>query len=230
MRFNVAQREIVLKVVYYGPPLSGKTSNLQALHRVLSQDVCGRLTTLDTADDRTLFFDVLPMVITSASGYRVKLKLFTVPGQVIHAATRRLVLAGADGVVFVADSQLSEARANNEYWHGMQSYMQQTGIDPVSIPTVIQFNKRDLPGVRTVEEIDGIRKKSPEPVFEAVAIRGEGVIDTLRGLLLVMFKDLNRRYDFENKFGISAREFVDAVFANRLAQGGAPTPAPTVVP
>src|SRR5258706_14267156 len=113
MQLNVGQREIALKIVYYGPPLSGKTTNLQALHHLLNGDSRGRLMTLDTADDRTLFFDVLPVFFKTQSGYKIKIKLYTVPGQVMHASTRRLVLEGADGAVFVADSQLDETKANN---------------------------------------------------------------------------------------------------------------------
>ncbi len=214
MHFNVTQREIILKVVYYGPPLSGKTTNLQALHERLNPEHRGHLTVLDTADDRTLFFDLLPIVMQSASGYHLKLKLYTVPGQVIHAATRRIVLSGADAVAFIADSQRSESKANNEYWHGMRRYMKESGLDPDDIPTVIQFNKRDLPEIRSDAELQDIRNKGNEPVFSAVAIRGEGVIETLHGLLVLMFAHLNRRYDFENKFKISSLEFLKAVFGN----------------
>lgn len=220
MQFNVSQREITLKVVYYGPPLSGKTTNLQSIHRLLNPEVCGRLTTLDTSDDRTLFFDMLPVVVNSASGYSIKLKLFTVPGQVVHAATRRLVLSGADGVVFIADSQVGEARVNNEYWHGMHHYMEENGIDASTIPTVIQFNKRDLPGIRTDDELDQLREKSPEPLFKAVAIRNEGVIETLAGLLEIMFADLNRRYDFEKKFKVTGKEFMTAMIGKAPGAAG----------
>ncbi len=165
VQFNTAQREIVLKVVYYGPPLSGKTSNLQALHRLLRPESCGRLTTLDTANDRTLFFDVLPVTMNTRSGYRLKLKLFTVPGQVIHAATRRLVLSGADGVVFVADSQRTESQHNNEFWRGMRRFLNENGLDADSIPVVIQFNKRDLPNARTIDELLEVSRKGREPVY-----------------------------------------------------------------
>jgi mutual gliding-motility protein MglA len=217
VQFNVAQREVILKVVYYGPPLSGKTTNLQAIHKLLDPTVSGRLTTLNTADDRTLFFDLLPLLYRTRSDYQVKLKLFTVPGQVIHAATRRVVLAGADGVVFVADSKRSEGSVNNEYWHGMRHYMEETGLDPETIPLVIQFNKRDLPDARTDDEIKKIRERSSHRVFEAVAIRGEGVVETLRGLLEVALLDLNKRYEIESKFQMASSEMLDAVFKNAKA-------------
>ena len=157
------------------------------------------------------FLICLPLTLCSDAGYQIKLKLFTVPGQVIHAATRRVVLAGADGVVFIADSQVSESRVNNEYWHGMQAYLKDSGIDPATIPTVIQFNKRDLPDVRTAEELLIIRTRTDRPLYEAVAVRDEGVIETLQGLLGQLFEDLNRRYDFERKFGIDASDFISSL-------------------
>lgn len=214
MQFNVAQREIVLKVVFYGPPLSGKTTNLQSIHRLLPTPLTGRMTTLDTSDDRTLFFDLLPVSVRSESGFAIKLKLMTVPGQIIHAATRRIVLSGADGVVFVADSRLEESKLNNEYWHGMRHYLTESGLDASAIPTVIQFNKRDLENIRSDAELEKIAAHSPEPVFAAVAIRDEGVLETLYGILVELFKDLNRRYDFERKFQVSAKDFLLALFPN----------------
>jgi signal recognition particle receptor subunit beta len=218
VQFNSAQREITIKVVYYGPPLSGKTTNLQSIHKLMDPQNCGRLTVLDTADDRTLFFDLLPLMVTTESGYRIKLKLFTVPGQVIHAATRRIVLAGADGVVFVADSRRAHARANNEFWHGMRRYLKANSLDPDTIPIVIQFNKRDLPDVRTEEELDAIRQRGREPVFGAVAISGDGVLETLYGLLVLIFRDLNQRYDFERRFEFSAKDLLRGIFADSLKQ------------
>ena len=218
MQFNSAQREIVIKIVYYGPPLSGKTTNLQSIHKLLGPKTCGRLTTLDTADDRTLFFDLLPLIVAAGSGYKIKIKLFTVPGQVIHAATRRLVLQGADGIVFVADSQLAEAKINNEFWKGMKGHISENGLDPAGVPTVIQFNKRDLPDIRSDEDLDRIKEKSSEPVFKAVAINGNGVLETLHGLLVLLFKDLQEHHDFESKFRVSLKEILRSVFANAVAE------------
>ena len=224
MQFNAAQREITIKLVYYGPPLSGKTTNLQAVHKLLSADNAGRLTVLDTADDRTLFFDLLPVTTHLGNGYTVKLKLFTVPGQVIHAATRRIVLANADGVAFIADSQKSQARMNNDFWHGMRTYLKENGIDPDTIPIVIQFNKRDLPDVRADAELEEVRKHGNEPVYAAVAIRGEGVLETLYGLLELVFKDMNKRYEFEKRFGFSAEDFFTSIFGH-LQSSGSTNPA-----
>lgn len=212
VQFNQAQREITLKVVYYGPALSGKTTNLQMIHQFLDPSARGRLMSLDTADDRTLFFDLLPVFFKSKSGFKVKIKLYTVPGQIMHTSTRRIVLSGADGVVFIADSQRAEAKANNDAWRSMMENLRQNGILPDSIPIAIQFNKRDLPNVRTDAEIEEIRSKSKEPVFAAVAIRGEGVIETLFALLKLSYRNLNAKYDFEGKFGISEGEFLRSVF------------------
>lgn len=212
VQFNQAQREITLKVVYYGPALSGKTTNLQMIHQFLDPQARGRLMSLDTADDRTLFFDLLPVFFKSKSGFKVKIKLYTVPGQIMHTSTRRIVLSGADGVVFIADSQRAEAKANNDAWRSMMENLRQNGIAPDSIPIAIQFNKRDLPNVRTDAEIEEIRAKSKEPVFAAVAIRGEGVLETLFALLKLAYRNLNAKYDFEGKFGISEGEFLRSVF------------------
>ncbi len=212
VQLNHAQREITLKVVYYGPALSGKTTNLQLVHLLLDPQSRGRLMSLDTADDRTLFFDLLPVFFKTKSGFKVKIKLFTVPGQIMHQSTRRIVLSGADGVAFIADSQRAEAKANNEAWRSMMDNLRQNGLDTETLPIVIQFNKRDLPNVRSDEELAELRKTSKEPVYTAVAIRGEGVLETLFALLRLTFRNLNRQYDFEGKFGISEAEFLRAVF------------------
>lgn len=212
VQFNHTQREITLKLVYYGPALSGKTTNLQVVHQRMRPQSRGRLMTLDTADDRTLFFDLLPVFFKTNSGFKVKLKLYTVPGQVMHNSTRRIVLSGADGVVFVADSQRSEARANNEAWKGMMENLRQNGIDPADIPIVIQFNKRDLPNVRSDEELEQLRQRSREPIFPAVAVRGEGVVEPLFELLRLTFRNLNKKHDFERKFGLSEQQFLKSIF------------------
>lgn len=219
VQINQAQRELTLKVVYYGPALSGKTTNLQALHDKVASDVRGRLLTVDTKDDRTLFFDLLPVAFKSASGLKVKLKLYTVPGQVMHASTRRLVLQGADAVVFIADSQRSLAASNNDAWRNMNEDMRQNGIDPLTCPLVIQFNKRDLPDARSDEELDEIAKKGKEPIFRAVAVRGEGVVETLHGLLKLTFADLDRKYDVTGKFALTEEEFLGQIFRNLDLRG-----------
>jgi signal recognition particle receptor subunit beta len=212
VQFDHSRREIILRVVFYGPGLSGKTTNLQMIHRLLDPQSRGRLMSLDTADDRTLFFDLLPVFFQSKGGFKVKIKLYTVPGQIMHQATRRIVMTGADAVAFIADSQRSEAKANAEAWKSMFENFKENGLDADNVPIVIQFNKRDLPNTRTDEELEQIRQKSKEPVFSAVAIRGEGVLETLFALLQLMFRNLSRQYEFESKFGLSEAEFLRAIF------------------
>ncbi len=171
---DIQRREITLKLVYCGPALSGKTTNLQELHRLMRAQTGTELVSLATRDDRTLFFDLLPIRIAARGGLQIKLKLFTVPGQVIHNATRRLVLQGADGVAFVADSQISETRNNNESFANVRANLKENGVDPEAVAVVIQFNKRDLPDIRSEEEIDRIAAKGDEPVYRATAITGGG--------------------------------------------------------
>src|SRR5512139_4338949 len=147
-QFNEESRELAVKVVYYGPALSGKTTNLQARYQKMDARVRGRLMTLDTKDDRTLFFDMMPVFFRTQSGVKVKLKLYTVPGQVMHESTRRIVLQGTDAVAFVADSRRSEATSTLAYWKDMIRNLEANGLDPRALPIVIQKNKLDLEGVR----------------------------------------------------------------------------------
>ncbi|MCP5059509.1 MAG: hypothetical protein GY937_22630 [bacterium] len=212
VQINMAGREIVLKLVYYGPALSGKTTNLQKLHELLDPSTRGKMVTLDTADDRTLYFDFLPVSFGTQAGFMMKLKLFTVPGQVMHKSTRKVVLAGADGVVFVADSQRSSASANAYSWRDMEANLKSNGIDFDAIPKVVQFNKRDLPDVKPLEEV---RKAWGDiPTYPAVAMRGEGVIETFRELLRKVYRFLDARHDFQEKFAVSEDDFLKGVLKN----------------
>jgi len=211
VQINLDQREITLKIVYYGPALSGKTTNLQVVHHMLDPNVRGRLMILDTSDDRTLFFDLMPVYFKTKSGFTVKVKLFTAPGQVMHNSTRRIILQGADGVAFIADSQKNQVKANNESWRGMVSNLKLNGVDAKEVPLVIQFNKRDLPEIRSDEEIEDVAQKGSEPVFKAVAIQGKGVMETLEGILRITWNSLNKKYDLEDKLKISEEQFVDNV-------------------
>jgi len=156
---------------------------LRAIHWLGTSNTCGKLMTLETQNDRTLFFDMLPISMASQSGLKVRLKLFTVPGQVMHDATRRLVLQAVDGVVFVADSQRSEADANRESFLNLKKNLEDNGIDPERVPIIIQFNKRDLDDIRTDEELAAIAKQSRETIFKAVTTRGYKIIQTLTGLI-----------------------------------------------
>jgi len=214
VQFNTTNRELTIKVVYYGPALSGKTTNIEALHAVLDPDSRGRLMNLDTKGDRTLFFDLLPVHFQTRSGFKVKIKLFTVPGQVMHESTRRIVLAGVDAVIFVADAQREQIGANNDAFAGLHRNLKANGLDPLEIPTVIQFNKLDLPEVLSEAEIVEYERGGEEPIFRAVAIRGRGVVETLRGCLELLWARLNRQYDFRRKFGIAKREFMEGVFTS----------------
>jgi signal recognition particle receptor subunit beta len=213
LQLDFAARELTIKLVYYGPALSGKTTNLQAIHQLVTADTRGRLMTLDTRDDRTLFFDLLPLSFTAGSGLTVRLKLFTVPGQVIHNATRRLVLQGVDGVVFVADSQKSETKANAEAFRNLQQNLKDNGLDPAKIPLIIQFNKRDLADVRPDEEIDMLAKKGKEPVYKAVATRGTGVLETFMGLTRATWQQLEGEHGLKSKFALDPEDVLERLSA-----------------
>lgn len=209
MQISMSDREITLKVVYYGPALSGKTTNLQQLHNLIDPDARGRMVTLDTTDDRTLYFDFLPIEFDTASGFTVKLKVFTVPGQVMHKATRKVVLAGADAVAFVADSARSSASANAYSWRDMESNLGANGIDFAAVPKVCQFNKRDLDDVKPLEDIR--EQWNDIPAFPAVAMRGEGVLETFQALMKLLYRFIDRKHDFAEKFGVSEEVFLAGI-------------------
>ena len=218
MQLDFNTREVTVKLVYYGPALSGKTTNLQAIHRLVRGDAAGRLMTLETKDDRTLFFDLLPLTFEGGGGIQVRFKLFTVPGQVIHNATRRLVLQGADGTAFIADSQIAETKANQQAFRNMMKNLKENGIEPSKHPLVLQFNKRDMPGVRTDEELDMMAAKGKEPVFKAVAIRGVGVMETFLGLAELTWRNLEAQHGLHEKFGLDPDEFLRGM-RERLGSG-----------
>ncbi|MDH3520382.1 MAG: gliding motility protein [Myxococcales bacterium] len=212
VQINMAEREITIKVVYYGPALSGKTTNLQMLHQLVDTGARGQMVTLDTTGDRTLYFDFLPIEFGTASGFSVKLKLFTVPGQVMHKSTRKVVLSGADAVAFIADSQRASSSANAYSWRDMEANLKSNGIDFAKIPKVVQFNKRDLDDVKPLDEIKSAW--GDVPTFPAVAIRGEGVRETFRELLRQLYRAIDERHGFGEKFGVSEEDFLKGVFKN----------------
>ncbi len=211
MQVDFAAKELTVKLVYYGPALSGKTTNLRAIHWLGTSQACGELMTLETQNDRTLFFDMLPISVSSESGLKIRLKLFTVPGQVMHNATRRLVLQGTDGVAFIADSQRSEADANRESFLNLKKNLEENGIDPTRVPIIIQFNKRDMEDVRSDEELEAIAQQSREPIYKAVATRGFGVMQTLRGLIQETWHKLEQEHELEQKFGVSPVRFMSEI-------------------
>ncbi len=212
VQLNNEAREIAVKVVYYGPALSGKTTNLQALYQKIEPAVRGRLMTLDTKDDRTLFFDMLPVFFKTAAGLKVKLKLYTVPGQVIHESTRRIVLQGTDAIAFVADSRRSEAASTLAYWNNMLKNLEANGLDYRTLPIVVQLNKRDLPETRGDDELGDLRKVIRPPMVPAVAIRGEGVVETLWALLTLCYRSLDRNLGLETRWRIGEAEFLSRIF------------------
>jgi signal recognition particle receptor subunit beta len=221
VQLNAAARELTVKVVYYGPGLSGKTTNLQQIHARLDPEIRGRLLSVETHDDRTLFFDLLPVFFESQQGLKVKVKLYTVPGQVIHQATRKLVLQNADAVAFIANGQKSATAENNEYWGNLQQNLKANGLDSAQIPVVIQFNKLDLPGAKTAAEVEQARQKGAEPVFGAVAVRGEGVMETLHGVLQAAYQALDRRHQIGVRLGLDEAQFLAGVFRSLDVSGTA---------
>jgi signal recognition particle receptor subunit beta len=212
VQLNFAAREVAIKLVYYGPALSGKTTNLKALHELTREASRGRLMTLDTKDDRTLFFDMLPLAFrteTEGGGMNLRVKVFTVPGQVVHASTRRLVLQGADGVAFIADSQTSETESNAASFLDLRENVRELGRSMKDVPLVIQFNKRDLSAVRTDAEISDLARRGREPVYKASAVRGEGVLESFFGLLDLSWRKLDAEHDLRTKLGITPDAFLE---------------------
>jgi len=218
VQMNLEYKEVSVKVVYYGPALSGKTTNLQSLHTMFSSDHRGRLMSLETQNDRTLFFDLLPLQYRTPSGLAVKLKLYTVPGQVIHNSTRKAVLAGADAVAFIADSQKSQALSNSISFKNLKENLKLNGIDFENIPVVIQFNKRDLENIKAVEEIEQDWGQSRFPTFVSVATMGTGVFETFECLARMGFEILNRRYNFDRKFGFDINDFINSIITDKIRQ------------
>jgi signal recognition particle receptor subunit beta len=223
VQLDFAARELTLKLVYYGPALSGKTTNLQALHRLTNDASRGRLMTLETRDDRTLFFDLLPLAFKAEGDLALRIKLFTVPGQVIHGSTRRLVLQGADGVAFIADSQLSETEANRVAFLDLRQNLKGNGLDLRKMPLVIQFNKRDLPSIRPDDEIGELARQGREPVYSAIATQGAGVLETFLGLVTLTWNRLDAEHDFSQKFQIHGDAFLSSL-AKQLGIDGDPRP------
>jgi mutual gliding-motility protein MglA len=214
VQLNFAAREVAIKLVYYGPALSGKTTNLRALHELLSEGSRGRLMMLETKDDRTLFFDMLPLLFRTApegGGLSIRVKVFTVPGQVLHASTRRLVLQGADGVTFVADSRIAETKNNASSFLDLKANLKELGRSIKDVPLVIQFNKRDLPDIRLDAEIEELALRGAEPVYKATAVRGEGVAESFFGLLGRVWRRLDAEHDLSTKVGAPPDAFLERV-------------------
>jgi signal recognition particle receptor subunit beta len=189
---NYASREINCKIVYYGPGLCGKTTNLQYIYDKTNPNAKGKLISLATETDRTLFFDFLPLELGTVRGFRTRFHLYTVPGQVFYDASRKLILKGVDGVIFVADSQVERMDANVESVENLQTNLKTQGYDINTIPFVLQLNKRDLPNVAPVDEMKRLLMRREQPVFEAVAAKGPGVFETLKGVAKLVLQELTK--------------------------------------
>ncbi|MCB1050357.1 MAG: hypothetical protein KDC71_07105 [Acidobacteria bacterium] len=211
-QINFAGKEILTKVVYYGPALCGKTTNLQVLHRLTDPERKTKLFSINTDQDRTLFFDLLPLSLGRIQGYRVKLQIYTVPGQVHYSSTRRAVLAGADAVVFVADSSQGKMESNAESLRDLSVNLPYNGLDMASIPMVLQYNKRDVDHIYSISEMEAALNPNHLPSFEAVALNGKGVLDTFVAVSRKMINAVVAKYRLDR--GVQGK--VD--FGDRLAQ------------
>ena len=191
---NIASREINCKIVYYGPGLCGKTTNLQYIYGHTNPDAKGKMISLATETDRTLFFDFLPLSLGEIRGFKTRFHLYTVPGQVFYNASRKLILKGVDGVVFVADSQIDRLEANIESVENLKENLNDQGYDLDRIPYIIQYNKRDLTHVASVDELRELLNHRSVPDFEAVATMGIGVFETLKAIAKLVFLELKKTH------------------------------------
>jgi signal recognition particle receptor subunit beta len=189
---NYASREINCKIVYYGPGLCGKTTNLQHIFESTAPQSRGKLISLATETDRTLFFDFMPLELGTVRGFKTRFHLYTVPGQVFYDASRKLILKGVDGVVFVADSQEERMDANVESLYNLEENLQTQGYDLMKLPYVLQLNKRDLPNIIPADELAAELRRKEEPVVEAVASSGAGVFDTLKAVAKQVLTELRK--------------------------------------
>src|SRR5271169_584277 len=189
---NYMAREINCKLVYYGPGLCGKTTNLQYIYERTNPDHKGKMISLATETERTLFFDFLPLSLGEIRGFKTRFHLYTVPGQVFYDASRKLILKGVDGVIFVADSQIERMEANFETMENLQEHLKEHNLNFGTIPYVLQLNKRDLPNAMPVPELTKQLQKKGEPVLEGVAIQGVGVFETLKELAKLVLAELKK--------------------------------------
>jgi signal recognition particle receptor subunit beta len=189
---NYSSREINCKIVYYGPGLGGKTTNLQYIYDKMSPDTKGKLISLATETERTLFFDFLPLALGDIRGFKTRFQLYTVPGQVFYDASRKLILRGVDGVVFVADSQIERMDANIESLENLKVNLKENGYDFDKIPLVIQYNKRDLPNAADLQEMKSLLNPKNLIDFEAVATKGIGVFETLKAIAKLVLVEMKK--------------------------------------
>lgn len=208
IEFDELHKKLVLKLVYYGPALSGKTTNLLCLHDKLQQDGRGELMMLDTTEDRTIYFDLLPFFYVAPSGLKIKLKVYTVPGQVRHDATRKAVLQRTDSVVFIADSHVSQQAINAESFANLEQNLALVGLDSEKLPLVIQFNKRDLSDIVPEDELKAIWGPTGLPVFMASALQGYGVLETFQAALEGLFDCVDQKLQLRERFRVDRDDFI----------------------
>ncbi len=199
MEINYASGEISLKIVFYGPGLSGKTTNLEVIHKKAPETHKGQLTSVATQQDRTLFFDFMPIDLGTVAGMKTKLRLFTVPGQVFYNSTRKLVLQGADGIIFVADSQKNKIQENLESLRNLDENLKEHGMDIRELPIVLQWNKRDMPSALSVEELDREVNYIGAPTYQAVAVTGQGVFPTLKKCAALVLESVAKKANEANR-------------------------------
>ena len=222
VQINFSLKEVNCKIVYYGPGLSGKTTNLEVVHQKAPQTSVGDLTSIATEGDRTLFFDFLPLNLGQVAGMKTKFQIYTVPGQVYYNSTRKLVLQGADGVVFVADSKRGKMDENIESLKNLEENLKEHGLSFDTLPVVLQYNKRDLPEVYSVEELEQELNPGDFPHVEAVARSGEGVFPTLKKLAGMVLQSLNQQHSSVKSK--STTETVTSNTATETVASGSTTP------
>jgi signal recognition particle receptor subunit beta len=231
--FNYSTMQVAAKIVYYGPGLCGKTTNLQYLYDHTTSDSRGEMVSLQTETDRTLFFDLLPIDLGSIGGFKTKIQLYTVPGQVFYNTTRRLVLKGVDGIVFVADSQRLMMDANVDSLDNLVTNLAEIGVDLNELPMVLQFNKRDLPDVAPVDALKEALNRHDWPCYEASALTGQGVFETLAGVAKLTLASLKERLGSERggtRSGGPPRPRISPQTAPRATPQAAPRVAPQTAP
>jgi signal recognition particle receptor subunit beta len=234
VQINFALREVNCKIVYYGPGLSGKTTNLEMIHTKVPDNHRGDLTSIATEGDRTLFFDFMPLDLGKVAGMNTRFQLYTVPGQVYYNATRKLVLQGADGIIFVADTQEGKMEENKESLQNLVENLTEYNVNVDEIPFVMQYNKRDLPNVIPLDELEKELNPWKVPYYESVAITGEGVFPTLKKLANMVLESLNKEYGVQKPAAVAPAQKPPAAAAPAAAQAPAarvaPPPPPAAAP
>lgn len=226
VQINFAQKSVTVKIVYYGPGMSGKTTNLEVVHQRAPESNKGDLTSISTDGDRTLFFDFMPLDLGTVAGMRTQFQLYTVPGQVYYNSTRKLVLQGVDGVIFIADSSASMMEENLESLRNLEENLREYGKDIMSIPMVIQYNKRDLPDALPVEELEAKINRFGAPSFEGIASSGQGVFPTLKSLAASVLDSIHEQTGAAGAARSAPAPAATAPAAPAMAQPAAPLPAP----